>query len=192
MTGSRFNIAVEGVPELLGRLRAFDRRYARKNLRRGIELAARLVLRTARAFALGPRDTGSLRKSLGVKIRSYRGGESIVGIVGARKDTGKDVARGRIRHTRTVTGGRGAVRKIVPANYVHFVELGTRPHALGKGSTLDRMRRGKLVRGKGQFGRRHPGSPARPFLKPAYQANKSAIETTIRGQLLKAIEEVRA
>jgi HK97 gp10 family phage protein len=62
---------------------------------------------------------------------------------------------------------KGGVRK--PFHYLHLVEGGTKPHMVGS--------------------RHHPGAKAIPILKPAYEENKTQIETIVRVRLAQEIEK---
>jgi HK97 gp10 family phage protein len=65
---------------------------------------------------------------------------------------------------------KGGVRK--PFYYSHLVEKGTKPHAVGK--------------------RQHLGAKPKPFLEPALESNKSAINAAIRTRLAQEIEKEAA
>jgi HK97 gp10 family phage protein len=62
---------------------------------------------------------------------------------------------------------KGGVRR--PFHYLHLVEGGTKPHMVGS--------------------RHHPGAKANPILTPAYEDNKTQIETTVRARLAQEIEK---
>lgn len=70
------------------------------------------------------------------------------------------------------------------AFYAKFVEFGTAPHAVGKGSDLTRAsgRPGK------QTGGLHPGARAKPFLFPALEAQHDAVIEQVTGSVQSAIE----
>lgn len=61
--------------------------------------------------------------------------------------------------------------------YAHFVEYGTEPHAVGKGSISRVFKRSK--RSIIQLGRTHPGARPRPFMRPAFDAKSAEALQTI-------------
>jgi HK97 gp10 family phage protein len=91
-----------------------------------------------------PQKTGLLKKSIGRKIKTYKA--AAVAVVGARRSV-----------QAVVTTPRG-VKKSVPANYFHLVEGGTKPHD---------------IPGKNGQVFHHPGSPAHPTIRQAYQTTKA-------------------
>ena len=171
---------LDGLAGMLGVLDDVEKKAARKGIRRGITDGSRAVLQAARANV--PEDTKSLKKALGYRVRSYRGGVSVVGVVGARRDVKGDKKQ-RFRFKvgeRTKADGTKADVYAVPANYVHLVEFGTQPHALGKGSSLLRVKRGRVTRrGAGQHGAMHPGARPQPFLRPAYHSTKGQVTAAV-------------
>ena len=130
---------------------------ARRTLRRAVTAAAKPVLADMKARA--PVGTGLLRESLGTAIRSYRRGRTAVAVLGPRIQF-----TGRVRKKL-----KGDAAKAKPSNYAHLVELGVRPHAVGRGSRILRAGRSPGTKLK-QTGGQHPGSPARPFIRPAVDA----------------------
>ena len=72
--------------------------------------------------------------------------------------------------------------------FAHFLEWGTRPHSLKKGS-----RRGGHGRGAdrlaGQSGGWHPGSPAKPFMTPAAEMNRAANRRTVKATFKAAVRK---
>lgn len=78
--------------------------------------------------------------------------------------------------------------------YAHFVEYGTRPHAVGKGSILEPYKRSKKQ--KKQVGRMHPGTAAQPFMRPAFDTKKiealHAIADKTREELAKEIAKMKS
>lgn len=147
--------------DLLADLEGLKKALRNRILKRAIGAGTKLILREAKARA--PRETGLLRKSLGRKVKVYRNSGTVVGIVGPRAGFKETVTRSR---------GRWLPGPVVsdPIRYAHLVELGTRPHALGKGSNL---RKGR------QSGHTHPGAAARPFLRPAVQALGTQVRAAI-------------
>jgi HK97 gp10 family phage protein len=90
---------------------------------------------------------------------------------------------------------RGKSTKVVPSNYVHLVEFGTRPHSLGKGarakrkaSKWGRERAAKPAKA-GAAGNKHPGAKAKPFLRPAMRAAKKEAGQVALERLGKEIQK---
>ena len=102
---------IEGLEELRDKLLKLKRVTGRKVVRKALNEASKPILRTAKAKV--PVDTGLLRKSLGRKQKSYRGGRSVV-IIGPRTGFKREVT----------VAGKKQVRN--PAKYSHLVEFGTR------------------------------------------------------------------
>lgn len=154
---------LEGVETALAALGEVARTVRNKVLRKAVNAASRLVLDAARALV--PKDTGMLRKSLGVRIQTYRGSGKVVAVIGPR--TG---------YTRTRSGTQQTAlgRKIKetgrnPSKYAHLVEYG---HALVRG--------GKVA-----------GSvPAKPFLRPAFETNKGQLAETMSRLIAQEIEKI--
>lgn len=125
----------------------------RRVLRPAIAAGARPVVKAAKVFA--PVETRALKKSLGQKSKTYKSGV-VAAIVGVRR--GMQFA---------AVDRRG--RKRVPAFYQHLVQLGTKPHPLGKGVTLRNIAKGKAT----ASGAMHPGTKANPFLAKAWNMSKT-------------------
>jgi HK97 gp10 family phage protein len=120
------------------------------------------VLRAAKRLV--PVDDKFLKKSLGRKVKSYKRSGNVVVLIGPRKGF-KDEKSGRN-----------------PANYAHLVEKGTAPHVIRPES-----RRALKIRGpdgdKFVGAVIHPGTPPRPFLRPALDGNKSAVVQIYKHEL---------
>jgi hypothetical protein len=96
------------------------------------------------------RRSGFLGKSIKSRVVSYPNGTTY-GIVGPARDVVGDYHG----------------KRVVPANYSHLVEFGTKPHAIGKGSYLKREGRS---RPQTQVGRVHPGAKPHPYRAVALAA----------------------
>lgn len=127
----------------------------------GARAAARLLVRAAKAAA--PVKSGALRKAQGFRAKKGTKGRTVsYAVQGARAKLAYAVTR----------PGRRTPQKAVPALYDHLVELGTRPHAVGKGSRLFRAD-GKRVKGAGtRAGGRHPGAKPNPYHARSWAAVK--------------------
>jgi len=188
------NISVHlgGFEEMRRELGKLSTRMVDAAARKAVRRAARPVVLQARAnlAALALKDsTGLLSRSIGVKVKKYKGSRRpvrtysaeearalaasgvTVAIVGARRSFVQTV----LRRSSFIRGSRQAVASVVetreylkpvssvPANYAHLIEGGVRPHTTGKGSSL---RSGK------SGGVRHPGFAAKPWLNPAIDAKR--------------------
>lgn len=124
----------------------------RKVLRSAMRKGASVVNKASKATA--PVRTGSLKRSLGVKVKAYPSGV-IIGVVEPRKGNPKKPPK------------RGTnVKNIDPRFYAHLVEFGTKPHSVQKGAS---------VRKKIGTGKMHPGARPKPFLFPGFNQNKERI-----------------
>lgn len=135
---------VEGLEEVLKALDAVDKKIRRKAIRQAVGAAGKIVLAAAKQKV--PKNSGLLRKSLGRKVKVYRGSGVAVAIVGPRAGFRQQVSR----------DGRRPVLSD-PAKYAHLVEGGVGAHGY-------KTRAGS-----------HPGAAAHPFLRPALEDNKVAI-----------------
>lgn len=124
------------------------------------------IIKAARALV--PVRFGLLKRSLGVKRRSYTGGATQMAIIGARSEirTAKDW----------------------PVKYSHLVELGTKPHSIKLGKALELngvpLPAGTVIH--------HPGAKPKPFLRPAIQGQAQAALTAARAYLLAGVEREAA
>lgn len=171
----------------------------RRIVRPGVDKSSRVVSRAAKARVSV--ETGLLKRSIGVRVRTYPSG-NVVGVVGPRKGFKRPIIRTRATGKGQAKGTAG-IRLVYrdPTKYAHLVEGGTRAHALGKGSRLVRKSavvtaatRGKYRRGAvyatsagEQQGRRHPGATPKPFLEPAFRASLPAMRQTMREEIKKGV-----
>lgn len=103
---------IAGLPEVMKSLERVKEGVRARILRRPMGKVARLIAKKAKALA--PRRFGLLRKSMGSKVKTYKGG-AVVAVVGPR--TG----------FRTQVGSKrdGTPVYADPVKYAHLVELGT-------------------------------------------------------------------
>lgn len=154
------------IQSLARKLAEVDRKAARKAIRKGVNEATKIV--TADAKANVPRKTGLLRKSIGRRVRSYRGGSVISGIVGPRSGFATTLANGK---------------KVNPAKYAHLVEFGRKAVKVKKALLLaDKF-------AKAVFGTEVKAVAPRPFLRPAWDKNESRSVGEIAKALNAAIAE---
>lgn len=149
-----------GQQQLFGKLDGLKGSLQRKILRRAVTDAAKVVRDRAKANV--PIQSGLLRKSIGTKIKTYKTGV-VVAIIGARTGFKREV---------TVKGPRGSYTQLRnPVYYAHLVEFGTKPHALGKGSTLG-WKGKKKSKARSQSGAQHPGTTGQHPLQRAWDQTK--------------------
>ena len=138
---------VIGSKELLQALRELPKRVQSGIENKVIRAASKTVI--AKARGLVPVQFGLLKKSLGVKIKRYRGyadaPAKIVAIIGARRGYGKVVGSETLKTSEGRDVQYGG-HKADPANYAHLVEYG--------------------------HGGPHPAAP-HPFLVPALEQSNA-------------------
>lgn len=89
----------------------------------------------------------------------------------------------------TTTGFVGVVRVRAKIFWDRWVEFGTQPHRLGKGSKTRGKKESWIyrgvrhVRGERQRGGQHPGAPAQPYLGPSFQGNSERALELIKKEL---------
>lgn len=128
-------------------------RLQKKVLRSAIAAGASPVSKAAKGFA--PVETGALKRSIGIKTKTYSSG-TVISLVGVRRGVKFNAID---RHG----------RERIPMFYQHLVHGGTRTHPLDKGVTMRDLARGK----KRAVTRMHPGAKANPFLTKAWNAAKT-------------------
>lgn len=123
-------------------------------LRKAVRAGSRVVINRARALV--PKDSGTLAKSLDVKVKTYAnkvdvGGKlrnvstgRTVGIIGPKVGYEAVVSRsGQLNKDKTYKLATGASGKVIvrqPTKYAHLVEKGTRPHSVKRAVDVDRVR----------------------------------------------------
>jgi HK97 gp10 family phage protein len=159
-------LQIRGLQQLKARLQGIDKKLRRKVLRAALQAGNAILLAEIKANMPGKSATGSgtLRASLGRKVKLFNSGANGVGIVGARTKFIRVVMRGK----RAVTAWAG--------KYAMLYELGTKPHAVGKGS--------KSKKGV-QTGAMHPGTPAHHVVRDAAEARAAEVLAAM-GDVLKA------
>lgn len=148
-----------------------------KILRKQAKLALKPMLSTARRHA--PKRSGLLRKSLGIQVKAYA--NALWAAVGVRHGF-------RAVITDPKTGGQILAD---PVKYAHLVELGTRPHSLGRGARMPRTgaKAGtKAAAGKYRPGAMHPGTPPRAFMRKAFEAHRESAARDFSAGVVKDIE----
>jgi HK97 gp10 family phage protein len=148
---------------------------ARKAMRKGTAI----VQRSARQLA--PIDTRLLRRNITSRVYLTRDKSAVLGEI-------------FVGHQKSMVRRRGSGKSSVadPFNYAHLVELGTAPHALGKGSQrrIGRSKKNPQGRPGPQRGRMHPGARPHPFLRPALERNEGAVIGAIESVLDVELEKI--
>ena len=132
-------------------LRKLPAATPRRVLRPAITQAIKPLRKSIKRRAGQIKDTGQLQKSIGVKVKSYTKGNTVVGISGPRIEF-KGKAEGR-----------------APAHYAHLVEFGTAPHMI-EVTGADGVTRQV----------QHPGSEPQPFIRPAIDENGHKVSRILR------------
>ncbi len=134
------------------KLDKFGEKIFKKVVGQAASKAMSPVLKAARKTVR--KDTGAAVKSLGRKTKKYKGQFTVMTIVGARKGF-KDPTTGRN-----------------PANYMHLIEEGVKPHTIGKGSARVARTSGQS---QSQSGTQHPGVPASHAIRRSLVQNKTKV-----------------
>lgn len=108
----RTEVDASEVRRIVRSLAAINKRLARKALRKAVTVAGRVVRDDAKNRVAV--RTGLLRKSLGVRVRTYLARGVVVAVVGPRRGFRRDVP---------------GVGTVDPVNYAHLVEYGTNKSA---------------------------------------------------------------
>lgn len=154
------------IQALARKLAEVDRKAARKAIRFGVNEATKFVAADAKANV--PKGTGLLKKSIGRRVRSYRGGTVISGIVGPRSGFAITLPNGK---------------KVNPAKYAHLVEFG-RKAVKAKKALLLADKFANVV-----FGKEVKAVAPRPFLRPAWDKNEARSVGAIANALNAALAE---
>lgn len=136
-------ITVIGDKKLIKKLKRLGPRIFKKSIKKPLRRGAKPFVKSARGAA--QRETNTLRKSLGVRIRTYGRSGVIMALIGPRSSI-------------TGVGPDGRVRK--PVKYAHLVEFGT------------------------------DETPARPFMRPAWEQNKQAAAKRIPIEIRAEVEKL--
>ena len=168
---------LDGLDAAIQAVADFDAKAARKAARAGVDDATKIVLAAVKGKV--PTDTKALKKSLGRKVKTYKRGAVVYGVVGPRRDAAGKPAKFR---TERVRKGRKQAAVVNPANYAHLVEFGTRPHPIGI--------RASKAKGK-RTGANHPGAAPKPFMRPGYAESKGPAAAAVKKRLADAAKAYR-
>lgn len=112
-SGDGIDFNMQGIEEMIKSLEQLATRPAMRAPNAAVRAGASVIIKEMRSRA--PKETGSLKKALGQKVKVYKRSGVVTSIVGARS-----------KKYQTKLGGRN------PAYYAHLVEMGTIAHRLGK------------------------------------------------------------
>lgn len=115
--GMGFSGLVEGDKELFAALNSIPEKMRKGVYKTAMRAALKPVLRQARKNLKSSQyyDSGAASRAQTSKIREYKKGGTVYGIVGADADYTETVQR----------RGKKKPEKVRPRNYVHFIEFGT-------------------------------------------------------------------
>lgn len=179
---TRTRISLTGDKELMDKLNSLGSKVYRKVIKQASRRAFAPVIKTAKEKA--PKETGLLKKSIGVKQKAYPRAGRMVTIVGPRTGFEKEVT------VDTPYGPKKVKRD--PSKYAHLVEYGTRPHSTAAltsnrirpnkdGEVSEENRIGFEIAMQG--GDNHPGATAKPFMRPAFDGNENRAKSIMRSEL---------
>lgn len=168
MIGVKVKTDVSGMADLIGKTRT------RVATLKAVRAGAKILLQRVKPLAPRRKGSGALRQSQGVKAAKGKRGNTVsFAVQGAKTKTVK-MAK---------LPGYKTPQKVVPAFYDHLVQGGTKPHRLGKAESVGRAavgRRRAVVATSQTTGGMHPGSPANPYRRRAYEAAKNEIGAAIK------------
>lgn len=113
MPSDEVKLQMAGIEEMTKNLEKLGTRVALRGPAAAVRAGSAVIIKEMRRRA--PVETGSLKKSLGQKVKNYRRSKTVTSVVGARSKR-YDTDKGRRN----------------PAYYAHLVELGVSPHRTGK------------------------------------------------------------
>lgn len=176
MPSAQYKVTLKGFAEVVQTLNGLKQSMRGRILRKAVTKAVQPITKDAKARA--PVEDGYLKKSIGYRIQSYKKSGAVVGVIGPRTGYKKNRKTGK----RELTALGKKLQKETykrPTYYAHLVEMGTQPHAIGKGDSLKKNR---------QAGKLHPGARPKPFLLPAWRAGKARAEQTLLVEIAAGIE----
>lgn len=155
--------SVTGFQQIRINIEILEKKLGRGAMRVALTKASRLVVADAKKRV--PVRTGMLKKSLRAKVKTYPRRGVVMAIIGPSRSA---VVQADF--------GDGKLRTIRPSKYAHLVEFGTKSHGVWKVKKLSIP----------------PGSPPRPFLRPALEATKDAARAKYAAELAPAIQQEAA
>jgi len=164
---SRTGAIIKGDKDLIKRMDRLASRGVRNRISRpAVREAAAEVRKLAKFYAGAHKDTGLLRKS--IKNVPRTGDAGVYQVIGP--------AHGFKRAAVNSSGVFSVDKYQDPVKYAHLVELGTKPHLIspkGRSGAVGTLRVGQTFVSGAVM---HPGTPPRPFMRPAHDSvNSQAI-----------------
>lgn len=182
-------VDLSSLKNLIEEIKKIENKIRNKAVRTALNKGAKIFVKAARNKAKEPpriqprgkngkiirkkmiKLSKTLSKSIDVRVKQFRTTGNAYAIIGPKRRAGRTV-KGEIK---------------VPSKYAHLVEFGTAPHPIGKGSITSEALI-KNGRGFKSVGGIHPGARPKPFMRPAYDASRSAMLNQIETVLKDAIE----
>mgnify|MGYP006935485075 CR=1 FL=1 len=185
--GVSVHMDLTGDKKLIAALNSLGGTQLNKIVRAAETKAMRPMAKSAKANA--PVETGTLKKSIGVKTKTYRRSGTVVTVVGPRIGFEREVT------VETPTGER--IREVRnPSKYAHLVEFGTAAHAVKKGAinvirhNTEREREGLAIAQSATATEKHRGAQKKPFLRPAFDSNKGGAQAILHAELGRGVEKL--
>jgi HK97 gp10 family phage protein len=155
-------IEITGIDDLAKGLKAIGKKMRTEIASEAVTTALVPMVNEARALAGKSRDTGALQESIGVKVKPYKRGAVIFGIVGPRRGFKKPDPSGK--------GFRD------PVKYAHLVEYGH--HTKAASGKFGGAKKREKITAETATAYVLP----QPFMRPAFAKTK--------GQMVKTLGEV--
>ena len=157
MPRAAINIDASSLKGLLNLMEHIDTKVKRAGLKKALREAGALIVTDAKNSVR--RKYSILYDSLGSKEKVVlrKGNQFGFSVIGAKRRAGQNI---------------GGVDR-VPTKYAHFVEYGTAAHPTGKNDLTNDIllkRKGAVRKAQGSI---HPGSAPSPFLRRAWDSNKT-------------------
>jgi len=167
------NIDASSLKNLLNLMEHIDTKVKRAGLKKALHEAGALVVNDAKNSVR--RKHSILYDSLGSKEKVVlrKGNQFGFSVIGAERRAGRII---------------GGVDRI-PTKYAHFVEYGTAAHPTGKNDLTNDIllkRKGAVRKAQGSI---HPGSAPFPFLRKAWDNNKTKAIDVMGKILIDTINE---
>lgn len=159
---------VKDIEKLLKNLGLITKNLDKKGASAAVRAGGSVMIKAIRQKA--PVRTGTLRKHITQKVKTYSRTSTKVSIIGAKS----------IKVPIRVEDGLskdGFVNKYAnPANYFHLVEFGTKPHRITRKA------------GKGSQTIKHPGARANPFARTAWSRNSSPAKKAVVAKMVQVFD----
>ena len=152
---------IEGLPELLKTMEGLKKNLQKKILRAGVNEGSKIILKAAKAKC----KAKFIKKSLGRRVKVYRGKGTAVGIIGPRKGQKDDAGRD-------------------PSNIAHLEEFGRK--------SVEVKTKKVLSDGTTIYGTKVQADPGRPFLRPAFDEARGQVGSAMAAKMAEILEKEAA